>query len=109
MQPKADNYDKLLNSDGLIDIQEFVKSSNITIGRSKFMQLLRDKKILFKEDRFNTKKNTPLQSFVDRDYFTVKQVIIPNGRYVSQTFITRKGLNWLMKKCGEWGLFKEAC
>lgn len=102
IQPKADSYDKLLNSDGLMTWNQFVKSANLKVGRSKFMDVLRFKKVLLQDGRI------PFQVYVDRDYFEVKQTKVPTGKYVDQTYVTRKGLDWLMKKCGEWDLFKEA-
>ena len=64
------------------------------------MEGLRVEGILMKDS------TSPYQKFVDQDYFKVKQTV-KNGFSVSSTVITKKGLNWLMKKCGEWNLFKE--
>ena len=100
IQPKADNYDRLLNAEGYITMHEFVKSANLKIGRNKFMEGLRVEGILMKDS------TSPYQKFVDQDYFKVKQTV-KNGFSVSSTVITKKGLNWLMKKCAEWDLFKE--
>ena len=100
IQPKADKYDNLLDSERLTSWEQFVKIANLELGRGKFMDILRLNGILLKGGR------TPYQVYMDRDYFEVKLVPIPTGKYVEQTFVTTKGLDWLLGKCKEWDLYK---
>jgi len=101
MRPKAENYDLLMDSKGDLDFNSFTKSANLIFGRNKFMDFLRSEKILRKKPSVE-----PYQSFIDRKYFKVIQTT--NGLYSnSKTIITKKGVDWLMKKCKEWNLFKD--
>lgn len=97
MQPKAKGYDELIDSKGDLDFKDFVKSvDGLTIGRNLFMGILRDKKILLSN-------NTPYQTYIERGYFRVIQV--SNGFHSSpKTLVTKKGMDWLVKKCREWDL-----
>lgn len=96
LQPKAENYKILMDSNGCVDFSSFVKSANLKIGRNNFIDFLRNKDIIR-----NKPSTEPYQSFVDRKYFNVIQVV-KNGYSTSKTTITKKGVDWLMKKCKEW-------
>jgi len=94
LKPKADEYDRFLNSEGLLDIGETAKVLRLTLGRNNLFKLLRDKGIFFKN------RNEPMQEYVDREYFVVKPIVIQiNGKDVSKlkVFVTKKGLKWLSK------------
>lgn len=100
LQPKAKGYDTFLDTKGDMDFHEFVKSSKISLGRNKFMEKLRDEKILMSD---YSRKNIPYQSYIDREYFKVIQVV--KGEYsTNKTLVTKKGADWLLKKCSEWGV-----
>ncbi len=58
-------------------------------GRNTLMSILRDEKILMKN-------NTPYQNFIDQGYFTVRQSV-GNGYISNTTFVTGKGEIWLHK------------
>lgn len=97
MKPKAEGYDELIDSKGDLDFKQLVKSiDGLTVGRNLFMGILRDKKILMSD-------NTPYQEYASRGYFRVIQVT--NGFHSNpKTLVTKKGLDWLIKKCQEWEL-----
>jgi anti-repressor protein len=97
LQPKAENYEQLIDSKGDLDFKQLTKSiDGLKIGRNIFMGILRDKKILMGD-------NTPYQQYITQDYFRVIQVT--NGFHSSpKTLTTKKGLDWLIKKCKEWEL-----
>jgi anti-repressor protein len=97
LQPKASGYDELIDSKGDLDFKQLVKSiDGLKIGRNTFMSILRDNKILMSD-------NTPYQQYINQEYFRVIQVT--NGFHSSpKTLTTKKGLDWLIKKCKEWDI-----
>jgi len=99
-QPKADNYEILMDSKGDIDFASFVKSANLIFGRNTFVNKLRDNEII------RSKPSTePYQRFIDIGYFKVIQTVKGLHSY-PKTLITKKGIDWLMKKCKEWEILK---
>lgn len=101
LKPKAEGFDRFLNSNGNLDFQEFCKSVKLGIGRNKFMQKLRDEKILMSD---KSRKNLPYQSYVDRGYFEVVQVTTSSNFSTAKTVITKRGCEWLAKKCSKWDI-----
>jgi len=100
-EPKVQKFEALMNSKGNLDFNQFSKSADLVIGRNKFIDYLRNEKII------RPKPSTePYQSFVDRGYFKVIQTV-KSGFSVSRTTITKKGVNWLLDKCEIWELVKE--
>lgn len=98
LEPRAKNYDLLMDSKSNLDFSEFVKSAKLTIGRNRFIDVLRENKII------RCKPNTePYQQFVEAGYFEVIQKVV-NGHSVSKTTITKKGVDWLIKKCDGWDI-----
>lgn len=93
-KPKVEAYDILMDSKSNIDFAEFVKSAKLKIGRNLFMGILRDKSIL-------RQNNEPYQNYITQEYFEVIQTV-KNGYSHSKTLITKKGTDWLIKKCKEW-------
>ena len=101
LEPRAKNYDLLMDSKSNLDFSEFVKSAKLTIGRNRFIDVLRENKII------RCKPNTePYQQFVEAGYFEVIQKVV-NGHSVSKTTITKKGVDWLIKKCDRWNIVRE--
>ena len=100
LQPKAEGYDLLMDSRSNMDFSEFVKSAKLKMGRNLFIDVLRTKDIIRKKP-----STEPLQKFVNEGYFEVIQTVI-NGFSTSKTLITKKGVDWLIKKCVEWELIK---
>ena len=101
LEPQAKNYKLLMDSQGNIDFAEFVKVAKLPEGRTKFMQRLRKEKILMKNSP------TPRQAYINSDYFKVIQTVV-NGHSTSKTVITKKGQDWLIKKCDKWNLLEIA-
>jgi phage antirepressor YoqD-like protein len=70
-----------------------------TTGRGKFIKMLRDDGILFK------RRNEPIQQYVSRGYFTIKQIITNSAKeglkHKVQIFVTQKGMVFLNKKYSE--------
>ena len=101
LEPRAKNYDLLMDSKSNLDFSEFVKSAKLTIGRNRFIDVLRENKII------RCKPNTePYQQFVEAGYFEVIQKVV-NGHSVSKTTLTKKGVDWLIKKCDGWDIIRE--
>lgn len=95
LEPKAKCYEELMDSKGDMDFKVLVKSiDGLKVGRNIFMGVLRDNKILMSD-------NTPYQQYINQGYFKVIQVV--NGFHSNpKTLTTKKGLDWLLKKCAEW-------
>lgn len=99
--PKVKSYDKFLNADQAMTMQEVCKMLNIKkMGRTNMFRYLRSNKIIMKG-------TTPYQKFVDQGFFKViqrpleiyskklgKTITIMNA----QTLVTAKGLEYLSKK-----------
>jgi anti-repressor protein len=65
LKPKAEFFDQVADSKDAISIRDAAKVLNIpNIGQNKLFQLLREKKILMRD-------NLPYQEFCDRGYFRV--------------------------------------
>ena len=97
MKPKADYYDDIVDSDGLMTMDVAAKALHIKgIGRTKLFALLRQMKIL-------NRHNIPYQEYINRDLFEVKQKVIeyPGGiakKVTLVTLVTPKGLQYIKKK-----------
>ncbi len=91
--PKVEFHDKVVNSTGTISIGKFAKFTKDTygLGRNKLFARLREMKILG-QDR------TPMQTYMDRGYFKVKEGVTDKGIPYAQTVITGKGQVWLTKE-----------
>lgn len=87
-EPKVNGYDIFINTDGLMSLGEFAKS--IGYGRNKFIELLKENKILM-ENRL------PYQKFMK--YFNIK-VTDKNGIEFKSSLVNKKGVEYLTKKFG---------
>ena len=94
MQPKADVYDVLMGTNKDLRMNEAAKTLNI--GRNKLFEFLRNNQIFTGTE--------PYQKYIDRGYFTVHQTYKEDGygqtRVFSQTFVTQKGMDFLIKLLG---------
>ncbi|MFE1562648.1 phage antirepressor KilAC domain-containing protein [Bacillus velezensis] len=89
-QPKVEKYHQFLDADGLLDIGSLAKVLNIKgFGRNKLFRFLKDQKILM--DNINL----PYQSYMNRGYFVIKSVRTTKIGYVSKTYITPKGADFI--------------
>ena len=102
LEPQAKNYKLLMDSKGNIDFADFVKCAKLSEGRNTFMSRLRREKILMQNS------TTPRQNYIKQGYFEVVQGVATNGYSVVKTTITKKGQDWLIKKCDKWNLLEIA-
>ena len=93
LEPKAEIYEHISNSDNLLSMNEVAKAMNLGYGRNILFKKLRDKNILMSN-------NVPYQKYIDAEYFEVKIKPIEFGEYKVDkptTYVTGKGLTWLSK------------
>ncbi len=94
MQPKADFYDTVTQSDDLIDIGQVAKIINVKgIGRNKLFEILRNLKVL-------DQHNNPYQKYIDSKYFKVVEVPKLSKGVVKiylKTCVYQKGLNYIRR------------
>lgn len=93
MKPKAEFYDDVAGSKDSIEVGHVAKVLAIKgIGRNKLFEILRDKKIL---DR----NNIPYQTYVDRGYFRVleQKYQVPTGetKINIKTMVFQKGIEYI--------------
>lgn len=92
--PKAEVYDEVMGAkDGNVSISEAAKLLNIKgIGQRNLFKILREKNILMSN-------NKPYQNQIEMGNFVVKETTIRKGQAVYvQTFVTQKGLEYLIKR-----------
>ena len=99
LTPRSLYFDKMINTDGLVSMQEVAKLLNINdMGRNKMFQKLRIGNIIMKNS------TTPYQHFVNKGYFELKEEIVvlkENVRKVNvTTYATQKGLAFIFKFFG---------
>ena len=101
MKPKAQFADKICKSHDNILLRAMAKllcDEGFNIGEKRIFSLLRDKKVLMKN-------NEPYQTYIDRGYFVVDEYSYetPYGTRLGHTTkITPAGQVWLVNKCVEW-------
>ena len=76
-EPKADKHDKFIDASSLQGIKEVGKVFGI--GEKKFFEFLRQAKIL-------DSKNLPMQDYLNRGWFEVKEATIGHGNEEDQSF-----------------------
>ena len=91
LQPKADTYDMIMNSDGTFSMNQVAKQ--IGMGEYHLFAYLRGKKILFYEGT----DNVPYERFRKNGCFKVVDTISPDGKSHSTTRVTQKGLDYICK------------
>jgi len=102
LEPRSLYFEKMVNSDGLISMEECAKLLNIKdLGRNKLYKSLRESKVIMK---FST---TPYQHFVTKGYFELKEELIEIQKSTSvvrkvntTTYVTQKGLAFIFKLFG---------
>jgi len=96
MQPMVAAYEDLLSTKNNHTMNEVAKI--VGVGRNRLFDKLRENKILMKS-------NLPYESYIEREYFTVREVVIHHSDYDDvkrQTLVTTKGVDWINKKLKEW-------
>lgn len=104
MQPKADVYDRICNSETLKPVETV--ASNLGYGKNNFFALMRGKGIFFysSKDSNGRKYNLPKQEFKDRGYFVTKEEPYTYGDkdyLYTKIYVTGKGEVWLSKILNE--------
>lgn len=93
-KPKVEFYDKVIQSETTINISDAAKILNYkNIGRNKLFAILRDKKVL-------DKNNQPYQKYVNGGYFKVTETSYDKGdsTVISlKTVVYQKGLDFIRK------------
>lgn len=99
--PKVHFSDTVAESEDLIKIRDMAKllcENGVNIGERRLYALLRDEKILMKD-------NIPYQQFIDRGYFKVKErplMLKANTGIVKTTYVTARGQIWIANKIKDW-------
>lgn len=88
-EPKAEFYDKLMNSDGYASFN--VVAKELGVGRNKLMAKLREKRVLFNDGN----SVIAYQPYVDNGYFIVKHCLTPYGIHCATTKVTPRGMEFL--------------
>ena len=93
-KPKVEFFDTVANSKTALPMDRAAKVLAMGTGRNKLFELLRDKKIL---DR----NNIPYQTYVDRGYFRVveQKYTKPTGETVvtTKTLVYQRGVDYIRK------------
>lgn len=93
LAPKADFYDTVADSGSLMSMADTCKILDMGIGRNKLFALLREKKILQKD-------NIPYQQYVTAGYFKVvegKYEVNENVVVTKTTYVKQKGIEYIRK------------
>lgn len=90
-QPKVEFHDLVTAGDDCFGWKETVKILKLTLGRNKFLILLRAEKILMSD-------NTPYQQYIKDGYFKLAIKQVGHGGVEKVTLVTGKGLAWLQKR-----------
>lgn len=78
-------------NDKEIDMKKVAGILNIKgFGRNKLFQFLRDKKVLMRG-------NIPYRVYFERGYFNVVEILVSKDKLFTQTIVTQKGLNYIIK------------
>lgn len=91
MKPQVESFQHFIDGSNYQKMNEVAKS--VGYGRNKLFELLRQHKILMKD-------NTPYQRYIESDYFVVKERPIKRGEHSfnkTQTYVTPKGVNFISK------------
>lgn len=99
LEPKGQFYDDVAGSKDSIEMGHVAKVLGIRrMGRNRLFSLLRDKKIL-------DKNNIPYQQYVDMGYFRVleQKYTVPNGetKINIKTMVFQKGVDFIGRKIRE--------
>lgn len=98
MKPKEEAFDTFISTEGYQKMNDVAKS--VGYGRNKLYEFLRKQKVLMKD-------NQPYQSYIDREWFTVKQNTIQMGNFTknhAQTYASPKGIDGISKMLKKHGL-----
>lgn len=101
LEPKAEKYGEVIQKNhGLFSMNQAIKLADVCrvdsetgevvekLGRTKCFRLLRGE--------FFTNENVPKQKYMNRNYFEVKLVKIRTGEDVIKTYVTPRGLDFIL-------------
>jgi anti-repressor protein len=98
LEPRSTYFEQMIMTDGLISMEQTAKLLNIKdMGRNNLFRALRNGNIIQKHN------TSPLQYYVDKGYFELKEeiIIVKNVRKVIvTTYVTQKGLAFIFKFFG---------
>lgn len=102
-KPIVNAYKSFLDVADNMDFETLGK--HLGIGRNKLMAQLREWKVLqdgvmtYQGQEWKSEKhNVPYQKYMDKGFFVLKQVKIPNGQFKTKTFVTPLGATAIAKK-----------
>ncbi|GAB7918593.1 DNA-binding protein [Escherichia coli] len=101
--PKVEFADRVGEASGIL-IGNFAKV--VGIGPNKLFEWMRDHKILIAS---GSRRNVPMQEYMDRGYFTVKETAVNTNHGIQISFttkITGRGQQWLTRKLLDNGMLK---
>ncbi|EFN4574932.1 DNA-binding protein [Escherichia coli] len=101
--PKVEFADRVGEASGVL-IGNFAKV--VGIGPNKLFAWMRDHKILIAS---GSRRNVPMQEYMDRGYFTVKETAVNTNHGIQISFttkITGRGQQWLTRKLLDNGMLK---
>ena len=101
--PKVEFADRVGKASGIL-IGNFAKV--VGIGQNKLFAWMRDHKILIAS---GSRRNAPMQEYMDRGYFTVKETAVNTNHGIQISFttkITGRGQQWLTRKLLDNGMLK---
>jgi anti-repressor protein len=93
LEPKAEFYDTVANTDTTFDFGQAAKMMQLGIGRNTLLMKLRNRKIL-------DSRNVPYQKYITAGYFEIKQKDVHIGDNVKvhiQARFTEKGIKWVIQ------------
>lgn len=95
LKPRSEYFEKMVLTDGLLSMGEVAKLLNLEgTGRNKLFAQLRVANVIQKKDR------VPLQIYINKGYFELKEEIIEINnirKVVPTTYVTQKGLAFIYK------------
>ncbi|ELV1685190.1 phage antirepressor KilAC domain-containing protein [Escherichia coli] len=101
--PKVEFADRVGEASGVL-IGNFAKV--VGIGPNKLFAWMRDHKILIAS---GSRRNVPMQEYMDRGHFTVKETAVNTNHGIQISFttkITGRGQQWLTRKLLDNGMLK---
>lgn len=101
--PKVEFADRVGEASGIL-IGNFAKV--VGIGQNKLFAWMRDHKILIAS---GSRRNVPMQEYMERGYFTVKETAVNTNHGIQISFttkITGRGQQWLTRKLLDNGMLK---
>ena len=95
LKPKAELAERIIETDDLIDVGQVAKVLDLPFGRNTMFKELRARGVFFKN------RNEPMQQYINRGYFKLKEKLIKRENHenftVIKVLVTQKGLLFLSK------------